>query len=72
MAQKFWYNHNEKVFKYYFPYKDDSSLKFGGAYSKCSVDIENVPEDLLGHFEMRTEYRSAQFVLIKNENIPLF
>jgi hypothetical protein len=58
--------YNISVFKYYFLYKDDPSLKFGAAHSDFRVDFSNIPEDLINYFEMWDEYRSAQLVLIKN------
>lgn len=69
LANKFWHSRSISVFKYYFPYRNDPSLQFGGAHSKCEVDMGNVPADLKNYFEIWYEYRSAQLVLIKNEDI---
>lgn len=66
LSERFWTNRNISVIKYYFPYKDDPSLKFGAAHSDFRVDFSNIPEDLINYFEMWDEYRSAQLVLIKN------
>lgn len=65
LAKKYWSKNYVSVLKYYFPYKNDKSLEFGKAQSKCKVEMKKVPEDLKNYFEMWTEYRSIQLVLIK-------
>lgn len=68
LASVFWSSRKIGVFKYYFPYREDPSLVFGAAHSELWFSIESVPEDLRTYFDMWTEYRSAQLVLIKNQS----